>query len=144
MAMQSSTATPGQLKMRIFRLLCFSVAFYLLAGPSVRAGVRTAETVTDCKKATTTAAMRACENARFLKAEQELNAVYKDLMKQLDDGQREKLRSAEDAWLRFREANADFQADAARGGTLAPLIKVTVLADMTEARTAELKKALQQ
>ncbi len=130
--------------MRILRLLCFGAALYLLAGPPVLGVAQAVETVADCKNATTTAAMRVCENARFQRAEQELNAVYQDLVKQLDDGQREKLRLAESAWLRFREANADFQADAVRGGTLAPLIKVTVLADMTQARAAELKKALQQ
>ncbi len=130
--------------MRVFRLLFLAAAFYLFVGLLVHAAVQTVETGTDCKHATTTAAMRACENARFQKAEQELNAAYKNLMKQLDDGQREKLRLAQSAWLRFREANADFQADSIRGGTLAPLIKMSALADMTEARTAELKKALQQ
>jgi uncharacterized protein YecT (DUF1311 family) len=128
--------------MRIPRLLFFAAAFYVLGGLSADAAVQTLETGRDCKSATTTAAMRACQNARFQKAEQELNAAYKDLMVQLDDGRREKLRVAQSAWLRFREANADFEADAARGGTLAPLIKMTVLADMTEARTAELKKSL--
>jgi uncharacterized protein YecT (DUF1311 family) len=125
-------------------LLPFAVTFYLVISLSARAAVQKVGTGTDCKNATTTAAMRACENARFQKAEQELNAVYKNLMQQLDDVRREKLRLAQRAWLRFREANANFEADAARGGTLAPLIKVTVLADMTEARTAELKKALKQ
>ena len=125
------------------RVLLFVAAYYLVTSVTVRAAVQ-ADTGTDCKKATTTAAMRACENTRYQKAEQELNAVYKDLMQQLDEGRREKLRLAQSAWLQFREANAAFEADAARGGTLAPLIKMTVLADMTEARTAELKKALQQ
>ena len=134
----------GFRNLRFPRLLPFAAAFYLVISLSVRAAGQTAETGTDCKNATTTAAMRACENTRFQKAEQELNAVYKDLLKQLDAGRKEKLRVAQSAWLRFREANADFEADAARGGTLAPLIRMTVLADMTEARTAELKKALQQ
>jgi uncharacterized protein YecT (DUF1311 family) len=129
---------------RIPRLLSCAVGFYLVISLSTRAGVQTAETGTDCKNATTTAAMRACENARFQKAEQELNAVYNDLMQQLDVARKEKLRAAQSAWLQFREANADFEADAARGGTLAPLIKITVLADMTEARTVELKKAFQK
>jgi uncharacterized protein YecT (DUF1311 family) len=125
-------------------LLPFAAAFYLVVSMPARAASPTAETGTDCKNATTTAAMRACENARFQKAEQELNAVYKNLIKELDAGRKEKLRLAQSAWLRFREANADFEADAARGGTIAPLIKMTVLADMTEARTKDLKKALKQ
>jgi uncharacterized protein YecT (DUF1311 family) len=125
-------------------LLPFAATFYLVISVPARAAVQKAGTGTDCKNATTTAAMRACENARFQTAEQELNAVYKDLLKQLDEGQKEKLRLAQSAWLQFREANANFEADAARGGTLAPLIKITVLADMTEARTTDLKKALKR
>jgi hypothetical protein len=37
-----------------------------------------------------------------------------DLINQLDEGQREKLRLAQSAWLQFREANAEFEADTAR------------------------------
>jgi uncharacterized protein YecT (DUF1311 family) len=141
-----SSLLKGQVfqNLRFPRALLFLAACYLVISLSVRAAAQTAETGTGCKNATTTAAMRACENTRFQKAEQELNAVYKDLLQQLDEGEKEKLNLAQGAWLRFREANADFQAELERGGTLAPLIKMTVLADMTEARTAELKKALQQ
>ena len=98
----------------------------------------------DCKNAQTTADMRACENARYEKAEQELNMVYENLMQKLDSGQQEKLRVAQRAWLKFRDANADFMADAARGGTLEPLIRTSVLADMTAARAAELRKQLEK
>jgi uncharacterized protein YecT (DUF1311 family) len=93
-----------------------------------------------CQDAATTAAMRACENTRYEKSERELNAAYATLTKQLDPTQQEKLRGAQRAWLAFRDANAQFLAGVAQAGTLAPLIKVTALADMTEARTKELEK----
>jgi uncharacterized protein YecT (DUF1311 family) len=98
------------------------------------------ESKTDCQAAQTTADMRACENARYEKAERELSAAYERLMSRLDPVARDKLRLAQRAWLKFREAQADFRADAARGGTLAPLIRITVWADMTEARTADLRQ----
>jgi uncharacterized protein YecT (DUF1311 family) len=63
-------------------------------------------------------------------------------MKQLDETGKAKLRAVQSAWVRFRRTDSDFEADIAREGTLAPLIRVTVLADMTEARTRELKKSL--
>lgn len=96
-----------------------------------------------CSSETTTAGMRNCENLRYEKAQQELDSVYAQLMKQLDKTGKAKLKSAQSAWLRFRKAEADFQADSARGGTLAPLIRITVMADLTGARAAELKKSLQ-
>ena len=87
--------------------------------------------------------MRNCENLRYERAQQALDSAYSQLMKQLDEAGKEKLRAAQSAWLQFRQAEADFQAQVAEGGTLAPLIKITVMADMTEARTTQLKKSLQ-
>lgn len=87
--------------------------------------------------------MRNCENLRFQRAEQALDSVYAELMKKVDKPSQAKLRAAQSAWLQFRQAEADFQADMARGGTLAPLIKMTVMADLTESRVEQLKKDLQ-
>ena len=136
--------------MRIFFFLIFTF-FVTLALVVPRSGGvllqdpgQAAESGGDCKVATTTAAMRACENARYEKADRELNVVYQKLIKELGAGPREKLRVAQNAWLRFREANSDFQASLAEGGSLAPLLKISTLAEMTEARTEELKKAPSQ
>jgi uncharacterized protein YecT (DUF1311 family) len=54
------------------------------------------------------------------------------------------LRESQRAWLRFRDAAATFQASLVEGGTLAPLIKVASLTEMTNVRAAELKKSLAQ
>ncbi len=87
--------------------------------------------------------MRNCENLRYERAQQTLDSTYAELMKQLDATGKAKLRAAQSAWLKFRQADADFEASLAAGGTLAPLIKITVMADLTEARAVELKKSLQ-
>jgi len=91
-----------------------------------------------CKDATSTAAMRACENKRYQDADRQLNMVYTRLMATLDNNQKEKLRLAQRAWVQFRDANSDFQAAAASAGTLGPLLKIAAMADMTEARLKEL------
>lgn len=96
-----------------------------------------------CSSETTTAGMRNCENLRFQRAEQALDSVYAELMKKVDKRGQAKLRAAQSAWLQFRQAEADFQADMVRGGTLAPLIKITVMADLTESRVEQLRKELQ-
>lgn len=84
--------------------------------------------------------MRTCEASRYATAQQELNAAYQGLMEHLDQGQKEKLRMTQRAWLRFRDANADFQASIVQGGTLAPLVRISSLTEMTKARAQELKK----
>ena len=98
----------------------------------------------DCENAQTTAAMRECENSRFERADQKMNTAYQNLMSSLDEPGRAKLRRAQQAWIKFRDAEAAFRADAARGGTLAPLIKMSVLADMTESRSEQLSKQAQE
>ena len=94
-----------------------------------------------CEKAASTAAMRECENARLRRAEEGMNAAYRSLSEKLDARGREKLNAAQQAWLKFRAAEAQYQADAARDGTLAPLIAASVRADLTEARRRDLEKA---
>lgn len=94
-----------------------------------------------CGNAQSTAAMRACENERFKRADAGMNAAYRSLATRLDQGGQAKLRAAQQAWIRFREAEASYQADAERGGTLAPLVATVVRADLTEARRRDLEKA---
>jgi uncharacterized protein YecT (DUF1311 family) len=97
-----------------------------------------------CENASSTAAMRECEIARLKRAEEGMNAAYRSLGARLDGTAREKLRAAQDAWLKFRAAEAAFQADETRDGTLAPLIAASVQADLTESRRKELEKAVRE
>ena len=97
-----------------------------------------------CEDVQTTAAMRECENSRYQRADEKMNAAYRDLMSRLDAPGKAKLRRAQQAWIKFRDAEAAFRADAARGGTLAPLIRTSVLADMTESRGEQLSKQAQE
>jgi uncharacterized protein YecT (DUF1311 family) len=116
-----------------------------LAGPAeADAPQPDAQSSSECDNAQTTAAMRACENARYERADHEMNAVYQTLLSMLDKPGQAKLRRAQQAWTKFRDAEADFQSDTARGGTLALLIRTSVLADLTASRTDQLSKQVQE
>ncbi len=121
---------------RTLRTIAFSCL--LLRGAALLAQEKGA-----CNSAVTTAAMLNCEQARYDKAQRDLNAVYQRLLNKQDVTGKAKLGAAEAAWLLFRKANADFMADAARGGTMAPLIRLTTLTEMTEARANDLRRSLQ-
>lgn len=73
------------------------------------------------------------------KADDALNATYKELLAQLDAKGQEKLKTAQRAWLKFRDAEADLTADQYRGGSILPMIYSQSLQRLTEARTAQLK-----
>ncbi len=88
--------------------------------------------------------MRECELSRYKQADAEMTAAYDALMSKLDQKGQGKLRTVQGAWLKFRAAEADFQADSARGGTLAPLIRTSVLADLTESRRQQLLKEAEE
>ena len=101
-----------------------------------------AQSQSDCDTATTTANMRICAVSRYKIAQQDLDEAIEQLEKKLDSIGHQRLNDAQVAWVRFRDANADFIADSGRGGTLAPVLRESALADMTEARSKELKKAM--
>lgn len=120
----------------VVALLCGSLA------PAEPARAQAGGHDVPCDNAQSTAAMRECENGRFKRAEEGMNVAYRSLSAKLDQGGQAKLRAAQQAWIRYRDAEADYQADTARGGTLALLIATSVRADLTEARRGDLEKAV--
>jgi uncharacterized protein YecT (DUF1311 family) len=118
--------------------LVLALCWLLATGQALGQGA--AETAA-CKDAQSTAATRQCEIARLKRAEAGMDAAYQKLRAGLDERGRAKLHAAQQAWLKFRAAEAAYQADAARDGTLAPLIAASVQADLTEARGKELERA---
>lgn len=115
----------------------------LLGAPAQAFGQVAAESAA-CEKAESTAAMRECEVGRLKRAEAGMNAAYRSVSAKLDERGQAKLRAAQEAWLKFRTAEADYEADAARDGTLAPLIAASVQADLTESRRKDLEKSARE
>ncbi len=78
------------------------------------------------------------------KADAALNVVYrKFLATKSDDAQgRRKLVEAERQWIKYRDAECDSAADDYRGGSIAPMVRCECATALTEARTAELKRRL--
>jgi len=81
--------------------------------------------------------------AEFDKADKELNAVYQKVLKALeDDVARKKLIAAQKAWIAFRDAQAELDADDERGGSLEKQLRAISETETTKARVAELKDYL--
>jgi uncharacterized protein YecT (DUF1311 family) len=83
------------------------------------------------------------EYARFEKADANLNKVYALLLAKLDVEGKAKLRAAQRAWVTFRDAQAELEADLMRGGSAAPLLRAGSLRENTERRIADLKRMLE-
>jgi uncharacterized protein YecT (DUF1311 family) len=76
----------------------------------------------------------------FEKVDARLNAVYKKVLSDLDTEGKKKLQASQRAWIAYRNAEAAFQADSSRGGSIAPSIYSITESELTEARIKELRK----
>lgn len=77
-------------------------------------------------------------NEEFKQWDDMLNEAYAELEKQLSKEEMDKLRDEELNWIKTRDEKSEAAADANKGGTIAPLKRVTSLAASTKERCYEL------
>jgi len=99
-----------------------------------------------CRDPQSQAEMNLCAREKFKAADAELNRVYNRLVSKLADNesQREKLKAAETAWLKYRDDNCEYEASFFDGGSMRPLILSSCFERMTKARTAELRGQIEE
>ncbi len=84
--------------------------------------------------------MNICYGRELDRANVRLNAAYAKVLKGMSDDPKgvELLRSAERAWVDFREKNCSYQAHGEEGGSLYPTMVATCEIKMTDLRTKEI------
>jgi uncharacterized protein YecT (DUF1311 family) len=101
-----------------------------------------------CDKATesgVTVDLVECSLKKLAEADTELNKAYRQLVSRLGDKKWEtKLRTAQQAWIKYRDANCDYVSEFSGGGSAVTFEYNFCLADMTTARTKELQEMLNQ
>jgi uncharacterized protein YecT (DUF1311 family) len=86
-----------------------------------------------------------CSLKKLAEADADLNKTYRELMAKLDDKKWElKLRTAQQAWIKYRDANCDFVMELSGGGSASTFEFNFCLVDVTTARTKELRETLNQ
>lgn len=98
----------------------------------------------DCENATDQAAMNACADESFKKADADLNAVYKKLQdRKSDDEEATKaLIAAERAWIEFRDAECRFDSADNLGSSIYPLVYADCQERLTRTRIEQLDRYL--
>lgn len=86
--------------------------------------------------------MNQTELKNYENADAELNRVYARLVKKLDKEGVAKLKKAQRAWIAYRNGEMEFAADAARGGSMAPMLHSGTGARLTKARIQDLDRHL--
>ncbi len=91
-------------------------------------------------KGETTFEMKECAAKRYKQADDELNKVYRELMSKLEDeGHKATLKTAQQAWLKYRDGECDFVSYLNRGGTIYSVVQTECMTQMTNSRTKELR-----
>src|SRR5262245_49216070 len=104
---------------------------FVLTGTSIFAQKQKPE---PCADAQTQADMNICWGNEYKKADAQLNQTYQQLAAMLDDEEKAQLKTAENAWIKYRDANCDFVGDQYKGGSMRPMIYAMCLADVTTNR----------
>ena len=118
------------------RVLLFFVSAVLVSASPARAS--------ECSDQPNQAAINDCAGEAFDKADDALNALYKEIRTRLAaDAEKTKLFvAAERAWVPFRDAACNFAASGVSGGTIYPTIYAECLERLTKARIADFKAYL--
>jgi uncharacterized protein YecT (DUF1311 family) len=91
----------------------------------------------------TTFEMKQCAAKKYKQADDELNKVYRQLMSKLDnEGHKTSLKTAQQAWLKYRDNNCDFVSFLYQGGSIYSVIVVECRTTLTNTRTKELKEQI--
>jgi uncharacterized protein YecT (DUF1311 family) len=116
----------------------------VLAAPLVFAGApATADVAQDgfnCANPTTQIEMNICADKDYRRADDALNRVYKKAIADEDAQGRDLLRTAERAWLKFRDAHCQYAASGSEGGSMHPMDYDGCVTALTDLRTKQLKE----
>ncbi len=117
--------------------LCALLAPLLLSAASAK--TQKQRQAQPCGEFSTQAEASACAHREYQAADAELNQVYRRLSAKLDAEALEHLKKAETAWIKYRDADCEYEDSFYAGGTMRPMITYFCMARVTKARTAELR-----
>lgn len=143
---------PGKILNMNALAFCFAMAMTAFAGMATAQE----DPPIDCANAQTQADMNSCSALDFEKADKELNAVYKQAMKNSVEADKQaaemgpdyvgavaELKKAQRAWIDYRDGHCDAMSREALGGSMQPMLINGCAARMTEARTKELRELIE-
>lgn len=118
------------------RTIFAAAALVLLAGPAAADDL-------DCKNPQDQQSMNFCAEKDYQAADKKLNAIYQKVMSALDDeGYKTKLKTAERAWMTYRDTQCTFETAENEGGTIHPMVYAGCETRLTNLRTKDLQDYL--
>ncbi len=96
----------------------------------------------NCDGLQTQAEMNSCETRNLKHDDEGLNSVYKKLVSKISPAGRDKLREAESSWVKYRDAQCEFNTAGSEDGSIHALALGQCLSALTRAQTEELRLQL--
>ncbi|MEA5599649.1 lysozyme inhibitor LprI family protein [Nostoc sp. UHCC 0252] len=96
----------------------------------------------NCNNAQTQAAINECARLSYQNADKKLNQAYQQLLPNLERSRKQKLIAAQQAWIKFRDTNCEFERSEYEGGSISPTIYFGCLENVTKLRTQQLREYL--
>ncbi len=93
-----------------------------------------------CEDKVSTADMTQCYDAELKKADAELNRTYQEALGKLKGDNVTRLRTAQRAWVAYRDAQCQAAYKMFEGGTIAPLAFTQCKTKLTQSRTKEIRQ----
>jgi uncharacterized protein YecT (DUF1311 family) len=97
-----------------------------------------------CDSASTQAQLTRCAADRSEVSARRLRQLLTELAAVLDSSRAAELNRVQALWLRFREAHCKWDSEIVEGGSMQPMWYSDCVADLAEARIADLKHALSE
>ncbi|WP_193194253.1 lysozyme inhibitor LprI family protein [Nostoc sp. MG11] len=96
----------------------------------------------NCNNAQTQAEINRCTQLFYQNTDKKLNQVYQQLLPKLERSRRQKLTTAQQAWIKFRDTSCEFEKSRYEGGSIIPTVYFTCLEKTTKQRTQQLQEYL--
>ena len=119
--------------MRLF--VAAVMAITLLGGHASKAAI-------NCKSAANQMEMDQCAGRDFHTADARLNALYRSMMSRYDAPNQAVFKSAEKAWIAYRDAECNFETNGTAGGSINSMMLTQCRTEKTNARIKELNAQL--
>ncbi len=98
----------------------------------------------NCQKALTQQEMNQCAALSAKDADRRLNQVYQQLRKNRGTQLDAQLVTAEEAWIKYRDASCAYSRSRFEGGSIMPMVYSNCIARLTNQRTQELEGYLKE
>lgn len=120
------------------KAILIAAGLVLLAGKAARADDKI-----NCKsQSLNQMELDQCAGQDFQASDAKLNALYKSMMAKYEAPNQAKLKTAEKAWLTYRDAECAYETNGTAGGTINPMMDTMCRTTKTDARIKELTAQL--